>query len=257
MKIDKIEQDKIFIRIPLTTQSGKIRVKEHNSFYEYGPPTATRQIAFTQKHYIEWQIGYDVDISNKEKLALSSLQESHFISANGKTKALYKLSEYLFYFVQNGIINAQEIKDLLVFLENINAKDFIDSTFRIERTHPVERKLLGIDFYESQVKYPLLLHKFGNFDILVEIVIKEKQRAIGVQPMLYICFPITQLRALDNKILLNRVAESKEFAYLILDSKHKNFILECFKIFGVLSPNHNHDTREILKVITSQRSNNG
>ncbi|GAD19686.1 R.Pab1 family restriction endonuclease [Helicobacter fennelliae] len=39
MKIDKIEQDKIFIQIPLTTQSGKIRVKEHNSFYEYGPPT--------------------------------------------------------------------------------------------------------------------------------------------------------------------------------------------------------------------------
>ena len=75
-----MENNKIRIEIPLTTQSGKIRVKIRNSFYEYGIPTATKQIPFSQKHYIEWQIGYDVDKSDKEKLALSTKEsnEKHF-----------------------------------------------------------------------------------------------------------------------------------------------------------------------------------
>lgn len=95
-----MENHKIYVEIPLTTQSGKTRVKIRNSFYEYGLPTATRQIPFSQKHYIEWQIGYDVNKGNKEKLALSSLQDTSFQGANGKIKALYELSEYLYYFVQ-------------------------------------------------------------------------------------------------------------------------------------------------------------
>ncbi|STQ85243.1 hypothetical protein [Helicobacter muridarum] len=48
MKIQKCENKKIFAEIPLTTQSGKIRVKTRNSFYEYGLPTATRQTPFSQ-----------------------------------------------------------------------------------------------------------------------------------------------------------------------------------------------------------------
>lgn len=96
MRIDKVEDNKIFVDIPLTTQSGKTRVKIRSSFYEYGLPSATRQTPFTQKHYIEWQIGYDVDIKNKEKLTLTTIPNIQFIGANGKTKALYELSEFLF-----------------------------------------------------------------------------------------------------------------------------------------------------------------
>ena len=64
MRVSKIEDNKIFVEIPLTAQSGKARVKIRNSFYEYGLPTATRQVPFSQKHYIEWQIGYDADKSD-------------------------------------------------------------------------------------------------------------------------------------------------------------------------------------------------
>ncbi|MGI0439937.1 R.Pab1 family restriction endonuclease [Helicobacter himalayensis] len=121
-------------------------------------------------------------------------------------------------------------------MQNLDNEDFIDSRedLQIFRSHPRQRQILDIEFYVSEVKYPLLVHKFGHFDILLEIVIKEKQRAIGVQPMLYVCFPITELKAKENMLsLLGRVAEVKECAYLILDSKDKNFLLECFKIFGI------------------------
>ena len=235
MKIAKLQKPQIVVELPLTTQSGKVRVKERNSFYEYGLPVATRQVPFAQKHYIEWQIGYDADKSDKEKLNLTSLKESEFIGANGKKKALYELSEYLFYFAYWGIVSARDLDELLAFLKGVNSSDFLDSSFQILRSHPIKREILGIDFYCSEVKYPLLVHKFDNFDILVEIIIKEKQRAVGVQPMLYVCFPITQLNPSENKpVLLGRVADLKECAHLILDSNDKEFVLEAFKIFGIL-----------------------
>ena len=31
-----IENDKIFVKLPLTSPTGKVRIKERNSFYEYG-----------------------------------------------------------------------------------------------------------------------------------------------------------------------------------------------------------------------------
>ena len=250
MLISKLEDNKIYIEIPLTSQSGKARVKIRNSFYEYGLPTATKQNPFSQKHYIEWQIGYDADKSDNDKMKLTSLKNTEFIGANGKNKALYELSEYLFYFTKWGIIRIDEINDILSFLENINRNNFLDSNFQILRSHPIQRNILGIDFYCSEVRYPLLVHKFDNVDILVEIIIREKQRAIGSQPMLYVCFPITQLVPFKNKsALLGRVAETKEFAYLVLDSKDKQFLLESFKIFGILSPSHNHDIIQILNII--------
>lgn len=226
MRVSKFEDNKIFVEIPLTAQSGKARVKIRNSFYEYGLPTATRQISFSQKHYIEWQIGYDADKSDSEKINLTSLKNTEFIGANGKKKALYELSEYLFYFTKCRIIEINEINDILKFLENIDSNNFLDSKFQILRSHPMQR------------------------DILIEIIIKEKQRAIGVQPMLYVCFPITELKPAGNKpSLLGRVADSKECAYLILDSKDKQFLLESFKIFGILSESHNYDIRRILELI--------
>ncbi len=46
MRINKLEDNKIYVEIPLTSQSGKARVKIRNSFYEYGLPTATKQNPF-------------------------------------------------------------------------------------------------------------------------------------------------------------------------------------------------------------------
>lgn len=244
-----MENNKIYVEIPLTTQSGKTRVKIRNSFYEYGLPTATRQIPFSQKHYIEWQIGYDVDKSDKEKLALSTLRQTSFQGSNGKIKALYELSEYLYYFAKWDIITQNEIINLMAFLQNIAESEFLDSRsdLQILRSHPVAKNILGVEFYESQVKYPLLVHKFSSFDIVIEIIIKEKQRAVGVQPMLYVCFPVTELQC--TPALLGRVAESKECGLLVLDSKDKNFLLETFRIFGMLSKSHNYDIYEILRIV--------
>ena len=144
MRIDRFENNRIFVEIPLTEQTGKARVKVRNSFYEYGLPSTTRQNPFSQKHYVEWQISYDVDKSDNEKLALSTLQNSEFIGANGKKKALYELSEFAYYFAQWGIISCS--MGLCKFLCGVKSEEFLDSRadLAILRSHPISREILGV-----------------------------------------------------------------------------------------------------------------
>ena len=97
IKLDKANQ-KISVPILLTAVSGKIRIKNRSIINEYGAPVAARRDGFKQSNYVEWQIGYDVIKKEEAKLAESTLQETSFIGANGKEKALYELSEYVYHF---------------------------------------------------------------------------------------------------------------------------------------------------------------
>jgi len=92
-----------------------------------------------------------------------------------------------------------------------------------------------------------LIHRFGKFEIIAEIVIREKQRAVGIQAMLYFCFSITELKTEHN--LLGRMAEKKEFADFVLDSQNAKIILEMVKIFGMLSKSHRFDILAIISFI--------
>ncbi|WP_163532859.1 R.Pab1 family restriction endonuclease [Helicobacter suis] len=259
MRIEVDETNKIIkVPIPLTSQSGKIRVKIRNNFTGYGLPTPTRQIPFSLKHYVEWQIGYDVDKSNLEKLNLSTLPNTEFGGANGKYKALYELSEYLYYFVQWGLITKEEIEELLTTIEEIQEGFFIEQNFRMYPypyyIQPI--KILERLFYRFEVGYPLLVYPFDSLGILVEIVVKEKQRAVGVQPMLYVCLPLERLQpAPGMPFLLGRTAQPKEYAYLLLADGYQALLLELMWLFGILSADHKHDVLEILKVILCTKKN--
>ncbi len=56
---------RILVDIPLTTPTGKIRIKSRSMFYEYGNPHAARSKPITQNNYVEWQISYDLEDKGK------------------------------------------------------------------------------------------------------------------------------------------------------------------------------------------------
>lgn len=212
MKIVKVDKDNenITVAIPLTEHTGKARVKSRNIWYGYGNPVATRNNNFESNFYIEWQIGYDIVTTDKNKLELSTLQEKTFTGANRKEKALYELSEYLYYFYEMDIISKDEIQKLLDEITNIDDNKLIEQNadLSVQRSYPVKYILEGMDFQKSIVQYPLLLYKLSSFEVLVEIIIKEKQYAVGLQPMLYVCVPVTELQT-DKEPLIGRCAEEK------------------------------------------------
>ena len=232
--------------ILLTAVSGN---KNRSIVNEYGTPVAVRRGGFALSNYVEWQIGYDVVKKETDKLAESSLPETEFVGANGKTKALYELSEYIWYFHKWAIVSKEELESVIDYLNSIPDNDLIDnnSELQIDRSHPTAKNINEFNFEYTQVKYPLLIYKFNGYEIVTEIKITEKQYAVGTQPMLYLCFPITELKSKNN--LIGRCAEVKEIAHFEISESNIKVFLEMLKMFGILSKNHKHDILQIINTI--------
>jgi hypothetical protein len=120
---------------------------------------------------------------------------------------------------------------------------------QIKRTHPNEKTINNIKFDAMIVEYPQLVYKFDSFEIIAEITIREKQRAVGTQPMLYFCFPVKQLLTND---LIGRCADKNEFSVFEFNPDNYFVILQMMKIFGMLSSSHQADTIAIINTIQSQ-----
>ncbi|WP_033621863.1 R.Pab1 family restriction endonuclease [Helicobacter pylori] len=248
MSLIKIDYDKKMIKIPipLTSISGKVRVKTRHAFSDYGVSTATRKIPFSLKHYIEWQIGYDVPITDREKFELTTLKDEkyHFLGANGKIKTLYELSEIIYYAKQLNLIGLKNLENTLEYLEK--QKQFIEDHFMITRERFRPHQFGGMDFELSRISYPLLIRSF-NDNQLSEIVIREQQYGSKTQAMLYFCFSILELKTTTP--LLNRTAALKEHALLTIHKTNALMFLEMLKIFGLLSQAHHNDVLKILEKI--------
>ncbi|WRF05034.1 R.Pab1 family restriction endonuclease [Helicobacter pylori] len=248
MSLIKVSGDKkvIEVSIPLTSISGKARVKIRHAFSDYGISTATRKIPFSLKHYIEWQIGYDVPIKDKEKFELTTLKDEkyHFLGANDKVKTLYELSEMIYYAKQLGLISLENLENTLKYLEK--QKQFIEDNFMITRERFRLHQFDGMDFELSRISYPLLIHSFNDNE-LSEIVIREQQYGSKTQAMLYFCFSILELKTATP--LLNRTAALKEHALLTIHKTNALVFLEMLKIFGLLSQAHHNDVLKILEKI--------
>ncbi len=248
MSLIKIDNNKkvIEISIPLTSISGKARVKIRHAFSDYGISTATRKIPFSLKHYVEWQIGYDVPIKDKEKFELTTLKDEkyHFLGANNKVKTLYELSEMIYYAKQLDLISLENLENTLKYLEK--QKQFIEDNFTITRERFRLHQFGGMDFELSRISYPLLIRSF-NDNQLSEIVIREQQYGSKTQAILYFCFSILELKTATP--LLNRTAALKEHALLIIHKTNALMFLEMLKIFGLLSQAHHNDVLKILEKI--------
>ncbi|MFA4832044.1 R.Pab1 family restriction endonuclease [Helicobacter pylori] len=248
MSLIKVSGDRkvIEISIPLTSISGKARVKIRHAFSDYGISTATRKIPFSLKHYVEWQIGYDVPIKDKEKFKLTTLKDEkyHFLGANNKVKTLYELSEIIYYAKQLGLISLENLENTLKYLEK--QKQFIEDNFMTTRERFRSHQFGGMDFELSRISYPLLIHSF-NDNQLSEIVIREQQYGSKTQAMLYFCFSILELKTATP--LLNRTAALKEHALLTIHKTNALMFLEMLKIFGLLSQVHHNDVLKILEKI--------
>ncbi|OOC32768.1 R.Pab1 family restriction endonuclease [Helicobacter pylori] len=246
MSLIRIDDSKkaIEVSVPLTSISGKVRVKIRHAFSDYGISTATRKIPFSLKHYVEWQIGYDVPIKDKEKFELTTLKDEkyHFLGANNKVKTLYELSEIIYYAKQLNLISLENLENTLKYLEK--QKQFIEDNFIRERFR--SHQFGGMDFELSRISYPLLIHSF-NDNQLSEIVIREQQYGSKVQAMLYFCFSILELKTATP--LLNRTATLKEHAFLTIHKTNALVFLEMLKIFGLLSQAHHNDVLKILEKI--------
>lgn len=238
--------DDVSVQLPITRPTGKVRVKRRSFFADYGEPVAPRSVPLTQDCYVEWQIGYDL-LATKENAGKTCLSATSFKNYKGEMKFAYELAEITHHSLNLGLIGRNDILDCVSRISAIDDKNTFEETASISRTNPKEATINGLKFHAMLVTYPLFVHRFGRYEIISEIVIREKQRAIGAQAMLYLCIPITSL--LFSKPVIGRTLDAKETATWKIGQEEAQLALELFNVFGMLSPKHRFDVLQILKTL--------
>lgn len=242
------DQKELKVTLPLTQPTGKVRIKQRSFFGEYGNPVAVRQTRLGLSNYVEWQIGYDLEAKSENK-GKTTLSDKTFVNYKDIRKYAYELSEILFYSLKKELIDVSEIKKVYKQIESVPEDRTFESMeeMNISRTNPSPTVVNEMDFYKMTVMYPMLVHKFGQYDIYAEVIIKEKQRAVGTQAMLYVCLPITTLRFKRNAI--GRILDAKETGDWVIGREEAALSLELFRVFGMLSPKHRCDVLAIFRML--------
>jgi hypothetical protein len=223
------------VRLPLTDVTGKVRVKEKSSD-GFGLPVAPSKTLLGQKYYLEWQIGYDVPNTNSP----SVVSEIKFIR-NGETKYGHELAKIIFEAVRAGILSTNELMREMDSLKNIRPNEFEESqTVQVE----VSTNAAADGFQSAVQRLPQFTKTTPHG--WVQIQLKQKQRAVGYQAMVYVCLPMNEVLAMDGSPRATGKAHSKETVFYDFTRENAAFLLDIIHAFGIASQQHNEDVRQIL-----------
>jgi len=247
MEVIRIEKKNNALELHLPTKNkGKFRWKtrEHNNDYGFG--FATTDTPFTDKAYIEWQIGYDAELNNEKKTTiLQDTKKFLFVGANGKYKLPYELSEILYLLKELLIVTNADIENLITEIKSKNVS--LDEKYKIKPTSPEKVNIAGYEFYKYEISLPAFSSFQKDETSCIEISIQKQQYASGVQPMVYLSIP---LKAMTNyNDLINKTSKQVSSAIFTITKENSYVILNLFRFFGICSQRHKDDVISILNLL--------
>ena len=164
-----------------------------------------------------------------------------FKAENDREKVIYEVSEVLAFSYKN--FNGFDIKFEKLYERVKNIKEsFVDSIITqpivIEENNEI---INGIEYNKKVIGYPCLKYKC-NDDLSIEIIIKDRQYATGVQPMLYVIMRVPEC-------ICNRTINANEvYSYIITESNADAFLEIMFHL-ATLTAGHKRDVIKIMDVI--------
>ncbi len=245
-KLVRIETqtNSIRVRLPLTDVTGKVRVKEKSSD-GFGIPIAPSKTSLGEKHYLEWQIGYDIPNMNSPTV----VPQIKF-QRNGETKYGHELSKIIFEAVRIGILSTNDLIREIDSLKKIPPSEFEESqTVQVE----VSTNAAADGFQSAVQRLPQFTKSTPHG--WVQIQLKQKQRAVGYQAMVYVCLPMAEVLAMDGSPRKPGSARSKETVYYDFTRANSDLLLDIIHAFGIASQQHNEDIRQILEKILETAGN--
>ena len=236
------------VRLPLTDVSGKVRPKERTPD-GYGEPLAPTKTVLGEKHFLEWQIGYDT----READAPNVVKAIQFVR-KGETKFGAELSKMLVDALRLGVISTNDIlreRDRLAKLSEATLEEREGIT--TEKT-PLENKggALPEGFTRWTQKVPQFLRETEHG--WIQIQLKPRQRAVGNQAMVYVCLPMTRVLTADGKPRAPGPAKTKETVFYEFSRANAGFLLDIVRAFAIASKQHNEDMGQILGKILEMKT---
>ncbi|HEY1716791.1 MAG TPA: R.Pab1 family restriction endonuclease [Verrucomicrobiae bacterium] len=239
-----ITTNAIRVRLPLTDVTGKVRMKEKSSD-GFGIPIAPSKTSLGEKDYLEWQIGYDTPDASD----ISVVPQIKFIR-NGETKYGHELSKIIFEAVRTGILSTNDLAREIEALKKIPTDEFEESqAVQVE----VSTNAAADGFQSAVQRLPQFTKSTPHG--WVQIQLKQKQRAVGYQAMVYVCLPMAEVLAMDGSPRKPGSARSKETVYYDFTRANSDLLLDIIHAFGIASQQHNEDIRQILGKILETTGN--
>lgn len=228
------------VRLPLTDVTGKVRPKAKTPDGE-GEAIAPTKSPLGERHYLEWQIGYDT----RDLDALNVVKEVRF-ERRGETKYGTELTKILVESLRLGLLTSADLQrelDRLAKLADTTLEEHESIT--VEKT-PVkpDGSALPEGFLRWTQRVPRFVRETENG--FVQIQLKPRQRGVGNQAMIYVCLPISALRTADGSPRPTGPARTKETVWYHFDKTNTGFLLDIVRAFGMASRQHNEDLTKIL-----------
>ena len=236
-----VEDRKLIVKLPLTNPTGKIRVKRRGLSSNYGLPIASRREPFRENDYVEWQISYATNNPPTE----SKVED---IRLNGQIG--FELTKLLCEGIKCGILLNNDIQEMESFINEVKQDDTLEENEKILREDSMFEIKGG--FKKFVEKVPLFIKNNREKGYFVEIILKHKQRAVGLQAMVYLCIHMEKLKDVNGESLIGRSARPKEFCILKITSANKEIIIDVVKAFAIASWQHRNDIMSILNQVMSK-----
>jgi len=234
-----VKNARLMIELPLTNPTGKIRVKRRSKVLNYGLPIATRRENFTKEDYIEWQISYATQHPPEESKVKDIVINDNQIG--------FELTKLLYEGIKLNILSNEDLSELERFINDVQQTETLEENEKIFRESDLQEIKGG--FKKFVEKAPLFVKKNEEKGYFVEILLRHKQRAVGLQSMVYLCIYIELLKDKDGNSFIGRIAESREFGRFEVTAENKELIADVVKAFAIASQQHKKDISNILKQI--------
>jgi len=235
----QVQRDKIIISLPVTTPTGKVRVKRPVKNF-LSEPVACRSKPIEDTDYLEWQISYDTD-----SLLEPSVVKSVVLNKPQGIRYGCELTRLLVESSKSGLLPQEKFKELEVLVKNpIEAG--IEELEKIRREEDASAKTIatGYGFTRHYLRVPNYLKETVSYSI--EIKIAHKQRAVGNQAMIYVNLPIKLCQSQSSVPIIGRCAEKAEKADYIIDCKNIGMVFDTIVAFALASVDHRNDLKMIF-----------
>ena len=237
----EVRKGELIVKLPLTNPTGKIRVKRRGETSNYGIPIAARRETFKEIDYVEWQISYATANPPPE----SKVEDIRLDGLVG-----FELTKLLCEGIKLGVLSNSDIQEMKIFINDVKREDTLEENEEILR-EDTRYEVKG-GFKKFVEKAPLFIKNNKEKGYFIEIILRHKQRAVGLQAMVYLCIYIDNLKDKDGRPFIGRTANSKEFGILEITSENKEIIIDIVKAFAIASWQHRNDISSILNQVVSK-----
>jgi hypothetical protein len=236
----------IEVRLPLTDVTGPARVKQRAAD-GFGLPIAPTKTTLDGACYLEWQISYDSTTTDHP-----SLVPEVKLQREGRTKYGCELTKILADGLRVKLWTRDDLAALRRELDTLKPLDLetAEQIALVPEPPKTTDVALPAGFERFVQKVPQLVKSTPHG--AVEIQFKPKQRAVGYQPMVYVCLPQPQWHRSDGKPRSTGRAKSKETVLYRFTAENRELLFAIVRAFAIASKEHNEDLAKILDALLSQ-----